>query len=241
MSGARGNGERLLLAVDASAAGPGVALVGPGVCDARTAGDREGSEALLEGAAALLHVHGRALGDLEGLVLAAGPGSFTGLRVAVAVVQALAFARSLPVLPVSTLAVAAARAAREAAVPVGGEVWVLRDARMGDGYLGRYRVVDGAVDPPGVEPLTEDAMVRLDAPALAVPPGALRTGDLDHAPVLGPAPLRNSGPARCDPLGVAVLGSRAFRPERTLAAAAVRPVYLRDRLPYRKATGRERP
>ena len=41
--------------------------------------------------------------DIDLLAVAAGPGSFTGLRVGIASVQGLAFARGLKIVPVSTL------------------------------------------------------------------------------------------------------------------------------------------
>jgi tRNA threonylcarbamoyladenosine biosynthesis protein TsaB len=42
-----------------------------------------------------------------------GPGAFTGVRIAIGVVQGLAFALERPVLPISNLAVLAQRALRE--------------------------------------------------------------------------------------------------------------------------------
>jgi tRNA threonylcarbamoyladenosine biosynthesis protein TsaB len=69
--------------------------------------------------------------DLHGIAFAAGPGSFTGLRVACGVAQGLAFAHQLPVIPVGTL--------DAMALASGGEqVLVLLDARMGEVYYGRF-------------------------------------------------------------------------------------------------------
>lgn len=69
--------------------------------------------------------------DLDGIAFAAGPGAFTGLRVACAVAQGLALAHGLPVMPIGTLAAMS--------LASGGErVIVALDARMGEVYYGLF-------------------------------------------------------------------------------------------------------
>jgi tRNA threonylcarbamoyladenosine biosynthesis protein TsaB len=107
---------------------------------------------VLEDVDALLRRGGVRATQLEGLVVGTGPGSFTGLRMGLAVARGLALALDVPVAGVSTLAALAAGA--PGALPVidarRGEVFVL------DGELrvsapealdvrGRRLVGDGAV------------------------------------------------------------------------------------------------
>jgi tRNA threonylcarbamoyladenosine biosynthesis protein TsaB len=81
---------------------------------------------------------------LDAVAFGAGPGSFTGLRIACGLAQGLAFARGLPVLGVSTLEAAA----EEAGAP---RVVACIDARMREVYYaalekreGRWREVIAA-------------------------------------------------------------------------------------------------
>ncbi len=82
----------------------------------------------------LLQEAGRPLAQVRALAVSQGPGNFTGLRIGMATVQALAFALQVPVVPVSTLEVIAAR------LPLRPEpVGVLVDAKRGEVYLGQFR------------------------------------------------------------------------------------------------------
>ena len=65
--------------------------------------------------------------ELDAVAFGAGPGSFTGLRIACGIAQGLAFARSLPVLGVSSLEAMA----EECGAP---RVVACLDARMGEVY-----------------------------------------------------------------------------------------------------------
>lgn len=90
----------------------------------------------------LLGSTGERLDDYELIALSVGPGSFTGLRVGLALALGLCFGTSRRILPVSTLA-ALARAAGDAP-----RVAPMLDARRGQIYAGLYG--------PGVRPLCED-------------------------------------------------------------------------------------
>lgn len=74
------------------------------------------------------------LGDLSGIAVSIGPGSFTGLRIGLATVKGLAFSSGLPTVGVSTLLAMAATAA-----DFDGTICSLLDARKHEVYFGMFR------------------------------------------------------------------------------------------------------
>ena len=99
------------------------------------AGQRH-SELILPMLHALLAEAGIQLKALDGIAFGAGPGSFTGLRIACGVVQGLAFGAELPVTGVSTL-----QALAEASEAP--RVIACLDARMGEIYHAAYQKQHG--------------------------------------------------------------------------------------------------
>lgn len=84
--------------------------------------------------AQLLSKHGFSKTDIAAFIVAAGPGSFTGLRVGLAAIKALAEILDKPIVPVSLLeALALAAPAEESVVAA-------LDAGRGDAYVGEYVV-----------------------------------------------------------------------------------------------------
>lgn len=123
----------------------------------------------------------------QGIILSAGPGAFTGLRVGASVALGLASAWQIPILPVSSLALLAATAAdgREATV------LALLDARMDAVYAGLYAVRHG-----GVEALAPDCLCAPDA----IPADWYARADMAAGPGLAYAAVRRCGQALPDAL-----------------------------------------
>ena len=142
------------------------------------AGQRH-SELLLPMIQSLLAEAGTTLRELDGLAFGAGPGSFTGLRIACGVAQGLAFGADLPVIGVPTLA-AMAEDAR--ARGLAERVYAALDARMREVYVAAYEHdntgwrerVAPAVLPPEDVPLPADPGWFGVGPGFAAYP-ALRT------------------------------------------------------------------
>ncbi|SFU27439.1 tRNA threonylcarbamoyladenosine biosynthesis protein TsaB [Nitrosomonas eutropha] len=100
----------------------------------KLAGQRH-SELLLPMLQTMLTEAGVALSQIEGIAFGAGPGSFTGLRIACGIAQGLAFARDIPVVGVSTLEALAQQVDAS-------RVLAARDARMGELYFAAYEKME---------------------------------------------------------------------------------------------------
>ncbi len=136
-----------ILALETSTELCSAALWLDGKVDAReaVAGQRH-SELLLPMIDALLAQHNLAARELDGIAFGAGPGSFTGLRIACGVAQGMAFGINVPVAGIGTLIALAELSQAERAV-------CCLDARMGEIYHAAYEKRSGAwhaVHEPGL-------------------------------------------------------------------------------------------
>ncbi len=94
-----------ILALDASSEGCSVALSCEGVTSEYfVSAPRQHAQQLLPMVDRMLSEHQLTLNQIDAIAFGAGPGSFTGLRIACGIVQGLAFGAEKPVIPVSTLA-----------------------------------------------------------------------------------------------------------------------------------------
>lgn len=81
---------------------------------------------------------------IDGIAFGRGPGAFTGVRVATAMAQGIAFAASIPLFPVSSLQTLAQGIFRQHGVT---NVMAGFDARMQEVYWGAYTLNDGLMIP----------------------------------------------------------------------------------------------
>lgn len=190
----------------------------------RVLAEQRHSSLLLPMIEELLRDGGVTLRQLDGIAYGAGPGSFTGLRIACAVTQGLAFGADLPVVGVSTLESIAEQARAD-------KVLTVLDARMAEVYWAAYQHEDGvwrAVSAP-----------QLALPeSVAVPPGAGWVGAGNGFAILGEV-LRPRLAAQLeridetltpDAAAMAPLAVAAFERGEGMDAALAAPIYLRDKV-----------
>jgi tRNA threonylcarbamoyladenosine biosynthesis protein TsaB len=208
-----------LLAIETSTLAGGVALLE----DERLRGEyvldvsATHSERLMPAIDRLLADAGWAAADLQGLAVAVGPGSFTGLRIGVSATKGLALALGVPIAAVPTLDAMAA-ALPFASLPV----CPVLDARKGEVYACLYRW-DGAAMQRQWEYLAltpTDLAGRLTEPVILVGEGA----HMIQSPQARSVPPHRRVPS---PGAVAVLGMERLAEGRSVATGELAPIYLR--------------
>ena len=163
---------------------------------------------------------GASFEQLEAVAFGAGPGSFTGLRIACGLAQGIALARGLPVLGVSTLeAMAEECGARRVVAAL--------DARMGEVYWAAYErdgtgwrtVVAPQCAPPDAVSAPEGAGWVGCGPAFAAYPAFLRHRISAVMPDIHPSAT-----------AIARLAAPRLGAGEGMDAAFAAPVYLRDKV-----------
>jgi tRNA threonylcarbamoyladenosine biosynthesis protein TsaB len=149
------------------------------------------------------------------LAVGTGPGGFTGLRIGIATARALAQARELEVVGVSTLDALAAGIAHD------GPVAAVLDARRGEAFAATYDAARRRLTAP--QALAPDALARLTAGLLAAGDGAIHFREqLERAGAAVPA---DGHPAhRVSAVQVCRLGAKREPVDRE----ALVPDYVRD-------------
>lgn len=214
-----------ILALDAVTEACSAALSIDGAIHQRYAvAPREHTRLILPMVDELLSEANISLSDLDLIAFDRGPGSFTGIRITMSVVQGLAFAADRPVLPVSSLAALARSAYR---VHGARSVLSLIDARMGELYWGHYQWRDDHLQLQGEEGV---------APLAAIPPcdgcqviGSGVTGYANELHQAGYTQLINDELLRY-PRAEYIAELAAANPQQTMAVEQAEPVYLRNKV-----------
>lgn len=226
----------VLLALDSSTETMALALSSPaGRWLFEAEGGPQASARLVPETQALLAQAGLAMADLDAIAFGRGPGAFTGLRAACAVVQGLAFALNKPVLSLCSLQLVAEDARQQAEAEgraLEGTIWVAMDARMNEIYAAAFRW-DGV------------RWHQEEAPALYTPGALLQRWELRPAAVAVAGSALSVFPElqgqalegvrqwpRCQSRAAALaeLARQAHARGELLDAAEAMPLYVRDKV-----------
>ncbi|MEW6133391.1 MAG: tRNA (adenosine(37)-N6)-threonylcarbamoyltransferase complex dimerization subunit type 1 TsaB [Pseudomonadota bacterium] len=212
-----------ILAIETSTEHCSVALYQAGEVLSRgeLAGQRH-SEILLGMIERLLNEAGSDMQYLDGIAFGAGPGSFTGVRIAASVAQGLAFGLDIPVLPVCTLEALAEAAGQD-------RIACALDARLDEVYFAAYERADDhwrAVVEPCLSAIGELPMLPGRGWAGVGSGFAMLDGELGRHLQLSDVRAQRLPEAAA----VAVLGARGLLRGDGMDAAAAQPMYLRDKV-----------
>ncbi len=168
----------------------------------------------------LLGQAGTTAAALDAVAFGAGPGSFTGLRIACGLAQGIAFARGLPVLAVSTL---------EAIAEESGAARVIAclDARMREVYYAGFEKTGGA--------WREVVAAQCVAPqAVSAPPGdgwvGCGNGFAAYREILGKRVSILSPEIHPSAVAVARLAGPRLAAGEGVDAALAAPFYVREKV-----------
>jgi tRNA threonylcarbamoyladenosine biosynthesis protein TsaB len=222
-----------VLAVDTATEASSVALLnGDELLSRYAEGGLSHAQQILGMVEAVLAEAQVSLSMLDGIAASIGPGSFTGVRISVAVAQGLAFGAGLRVAPVSTLEALALQAMRSGAA----NALACLDARMGEVYWGCFtadpaRGVAASCPPSVGSP--ESVVLPVPGPHRGIGRGFTAYPALAALPglELDPDDRRALPNAR----EFARLGALRLQLAEGLDPADISPLYLRDKVALTEA------
>lgn len=155
----------MLLGVDTSTKAVGIAIYDGSqiLCDESWISRRFHTVELAKAVSENLNRAGLSTEDLDVLSVAIGPGSFTGLRIGLALIKGIAFTNQLPVIGVPTLEITI-----RAVPPMDQKLVAVLQAGRDRLAVGWYQVEEGHWSQEGqVENLTlEELIARIDQPTI---------------------------------------------------------------------------
>jgi len=232
-----------VLGLDTGTAIASLALVGDGRVLAersRSAGPHGAS--LPDAVAELLDSARIGICDLAGVAVAIGPGSFTGLRIALSYAKGMVAASGGLICGVPSLDAIALSALESGAAEAGQTLCALLDARKGEVYAALYRIV-----PDGLHKLSDDLVVTLDWLISRLPDKTVLAGDRSAADA--ESLIRRQGRravvlagSKLAPTGrlVAALGAARLARGDAEHAVILEPLYVRPPEATLKAPGANR-
>lgn len=229
----------LVLALDSTTRAGSAALWRDGALDVRPGdGSRTHAERLPAELVAVLSAASRSVADVDLFAVASGPGSFTGMRVGIATMQALALVQGRSIVAVSTLDLLALAGAAEVRGPALVVSWM--EAYRGEVFAAITRVGDvggssptldvieaAAVDRPGALAAAWAPRVRAAADAASLPVIVIGDAVPTTTDVLSAAFGAETRLADAPPLAGLLARIAATAPERGVRPHAVVPVYVR--------------
>ncbi|WP_116473233.1 tRNA (adenosine(37)-N6)-threonylcarbamoyltransferase complex dimerization subunit type 1 TsaB [Zobellella maritima] len=225
-----------LLAIDTATEACSAALWVDGALSCRyQVAPRGHTDLILPMVSELLAEAGMQLSQLDGLAFARGPGSFTGVRITIGIAQGLAFGADLPLYGVSNLQALAQGAHRATGCT---RALACIDARMGEIYVGGYDLEQGVMT------LAEAEQVISPADYLEATTAARWQQGTGSGFVSYPQ-LASRVDAVCETVPFPEardLMPQALRDHAAglgVTAAQAQPVYLRDKVTWKKLPGRE--
>lgn len=231
--------ELKILAVDtATEACSAALLVGDKLFSRWEEAPRDHTRKILPMVQAVLEDAGISLSDLDAIAFGRGPGSFTGVRIGISVAQGLAFGAGVPLIGISTLAAMAQGAYR---LDGAEQVLTAIDARMNEVYFGRYELIDGRMQLVGDEVVSDpvalvDARGKLAGRVTCVGTGFETYGETLSGLADELAVSQVRFPAAEDMLPLA---RSAWLAGEAVPVEQATPVYLRDKVTWKKLPGRE--
>ncbi len=187
----------------------------------------------------VLREAGMTLNDMDALAFGRGPGSFTGVRIGIGIAQGLAFGAALPMIGVSTLAAMAQGSYRKHGA---NHVATAIDARMNEVYWGRFtRQSSGEWQTVDQECVIapQDLVNEITADQLAW--SCAGTGWQAYKQQLDSMALNGAASDILYPEAedIAFLAGFEWQKGNTVAVEEASPVYLRDKVAWKKLPGRE--
>lgn len=175
----------------------------------------------------ILARNGIKITDVDAIAFGAGPGAFTGLRVACATAQGMAWAADKPVVAVGNLQACAKKLQDRG---IRGKTLVAHDARMHECYVGVYDIKDDFCEEISAPSLVKPSDIAAMAAEFEVKNvcGSALAAYVDEMNL--PEALTLLPEAMADASDIARLGLMLFETGRTTTPQAAAPLYVRNRV-----------